>query len=327
MKISPLARRGLALAALLTPALLPACSSDDSDAAADSGESPSAFELKFAAIVDGKPVGCTDDLAGFGPAGAHHIGINDIRFYVSNLVFKDASGKALEVTLDQNEFQLVSADGTVSLVDLTGNTDGSCSTKAVGYAEGTARTHTAITGKTKVGQVASVSFDVGVPQGLVKKTIANNTPEGSPSPLNEMYWNWNSGYRHFVFNFGVKDGAGKAGEGYVHIGSRDCAPMDMGKALADRDACTFVNTPSVALSGFDLKGGTVGIDLRRILKGLDFVAPIYDPMTFEVIGMGPGVECHSSPAQPHCSPIFSAFGLDMATGVAGPSDAAVVKAP
>lgn len=313
--------RGFAF--LLCALALPACDSESEPAE----ETPAAFSLKFAALVDGKEVGCTDDLQGFGPTGAHRVGINDLRLYVSNIQFKDADGQPVAVTLDTDEFQYTSADGSVALIDLTGNTEGSCGSASVAYAEGTARTHAAITGKTLLQQVASVSFDVGVPQALMKKTIATNTPEGAPSPLNEMYWNWNSGYRHFVFNFSVSATGGEAGAGYAHIGSIDCAPMD-GLALEDRDACTFVNTPTVALSAFDLEADTVGIDLRRILEGIDFVSPIYDPMTFEVIGEGPGVECHSSPMQPDCPSLFGRFGIDISTGVASANaNTAFIKMP
>jgi uncharacterized repeat protein (TIGR04052 family) len=250
-----------------------------------SSEEPAPFSLRFAAIVDGREVGCSDELAGFG--AANQIGINDLRLYVSNLQFKDADGNPVAVTLDSNEFQYASPEGQVTLVDLTGTSAGSCAATSVAYAEGTARTHDAITGVTRVGDVASVSFDVGVPQAVMKQTIATNTPEGAPSPLNEMYWSWNSGYRHFVFNFSLRDGDGVPGAGYVHIGSRDCGPQG-GQALEDRSQCTFLNTPRVSLS-FDLTRDTVGIDLRRILAGVDFRSPIYDPDTFEVIGDGPGV--------------------------------------
>lgn len=321
-------RLRLAALALLPVSQLLGCGSSDDDAKSGDDAAPmTAFELKFALEVDGKAVGCTDDLSGFGPMGSHHVGINDARFYVSNLTFRDASGAPLDVTLDQNEFQLVSADGTVSLVDLTGVGDGTCTASSVAYAEGTARTHAAITGKSRVSKIASVSFDVGVPQILMKKTIAGYTPEGAPSPLSEMYWNWNSGYRHFVFNFSVKDGAGKNGEGYVHVGSRDCAAMDTGKALTDRDACTYVNTPKVDLPGFDVTKHTVGIDVRRLLKGIDFVSPVYDPTTFEVIGEGPGVECHSSPMQPDCGNVFANVGLALDSGVSMAPAPTFVKLP
>lgn len=179
-----------------------------------------------------------------------------------------------------------------------------------------------------MGDVATVAFDIGVPQHLMKTTIATNTAEGAPSPLNEMYWNWRSGYRHLVLNFAVTDGAAKSGAGYVHIGSRDCAGSENGKALEDRDVCTHVNTPSAEVADFDLATDTVGLDLRKLVGGVDFISPIYDPVTFEVIGQGRGVECHSSPTQPDCAPIFSEVGLDMPTGTAtAASNAAFARMP
>ncbi len=116
------------------------------------------------------------------------------------------------------------------------------------------------------------------------------------------------------------------GEGYVHVGSLDCAAM-AGKALADREKCTFVNTPAVSLSSFDLSKDTVGIDLKKLLQGLDFVSPKYDA-NYMVIGQCPGVECHSSPMQPDCASVFSSLGLDMASGVATASTNSVfMRAP
>ncbi len=281
-----------------------------------------AFSLRFAAMVDGDEVGCTDDLRVFGPAEGERVGISDLRFYVSNLHLLDGDGQPVDFVLDSNEFQYASSAGAVALIDLTGNTEGSCASSSIAYAEGTARASAVITGKALVERVVSVSFDVGVPQAVMKETIAANTPEGAPSPLSEMYWSWNSGYRHFVFNFAVHDASGADGGGYLHIGSRDCGPPD-GVALEDRESCTFVNTPAVAIESFDLASDTVAVDLRRLLDGVDFRSPIYDPDTFEMIGEGPGVECHSGPAQPDCGPIFAAFGLDLATGAASAVENAV----
>ncbi|MGV3621193.1 MAG: MbnP family copper-binding protein [Archangium sp.] len=282
---------------------------------------PQAFSLNFAAVSDGVKVGCIDSLAGLGTGGNAKVGINDLRFYVSNVKLLDAAGKEVEVTLDEDAFQYSSAAGQVSLIDLTGNTDGTCAGSTLGFSEGTARTHTAITGKTVVSEVKSISFDVGVPQPLMKKVIADNTLEGAPSPLAEMHWSWAGGYRHFVFNFAVTDGANASGEGYLHIGSNDCAAMG-NKALEDRDVCGLVNTPKVALSSFDLTKDTVGIDLARALQGLDFISPVYDA-NFNVIGQGPGVECHSSASQEDCPTIFSSFGTDIAAGTSTASSNAV----
>lgn len=302
----------LAPAVVLLSALSTACSDGD-----ETAQEPRAFALTFQATDGKNPVGCEDELTGVGLDEAHAVGLSDLRFYVSNLVFADARGKAIELGLDENDFQYTSGQGSVALIDLTGNDSGSCAGNAIAFSEGTARTNDAVTGTTLVDEVASVSFDVGVPQALMREVIASHSAEGAPSPLNEMQWTWATGYRHFVMNFTVATGD-DAGEGYLHVGSRDCGPED-GLALEDRDECGFVNTPKVALEGFRLEQDVVAIDVRRLLAGIDFVSPIYDPETFEILGEGPGVECHSSPTQPDCVALFPSFGLDMEDGTADAS--------
>jgi uncharacterized repeat protein (TIGR04052 family) len=290
-----------------------ACSSDDTEA---EPKEMSEFSLSFRAVADGNEVGCSDTLTGLGPDAEYTAGPSDLRFYVSNLVFENAAGEELEITLHENEFQYSSDAGSVVLIDLTSNDEGSC--------EGTAvRTNEEVAGETFVEDVVTVSFDVGVPQALMQETIATNTAEGAPSPLNEMYWNWATGYRHFVFNFTV-EGPEDGGDGYLHVGSRDCGPED-GLALEDRDECGFLNTPQVRLEDFDLENDVVEVDLVALLAELDFIAPIYDPETFEVIGEGPGAECHSAPTQPDCELIFTAMGLDSETGDADASENSVFK--
>lgn len=278
------------------------------------------FALTFEAVADGTPVSCD---APFTLEG-RTIGLSDLRFYVSNLTLLDADGAAVDATLDGDEFQYRGTAGWVGLVDLTSDASGDCEASAITFSEGTARTHPAITGATHVDDVVGVSFDVGVPQALMQEVIAANTVEGAPSPLDEMYWSWATGYRHFVFNHTVADGA-ERGEGYVHLGSTDCA-ADGYLALEDRDRCGLVNTPTVLLSDFDLATGTVQVDLAAALAGLDLVAPEYDPSTFEVIGTRPGTECHSSPMQEDCPTVFSNFGIDLATGASTASGNTVFRA-
>lgn len=295
---------------LAAVACLNGCGSSDSEA-----PQPSAFALNFAAIAEGEHVGCEDTIRGLGPDGADSIGIADLRFYVSNLGLWDASGNEVPLSLDENDFQYESDVGQVSLIDLTSNTKGSCAGSAIAFAEGTKRTNDAITGTTIVEKVKGISFDVGVPQAVMQDVIATHTPEGAPSPLAELQWTWATGYRHFVLNFAVTTNEGKTGDGYVHVGSRDCGPAD-GLALEDRDRCDFINTPKVALDAFDLEKNVVTIDIPSLLRDVDFISPIYDVDTFEVIGEGPGVECHSSPDQPDCPVLFDHFGVDIATGKA-----------
>ncbi|HRI50117.1 MAG TPA: metallo-mystery pair system four-Cys motif protein [Pseudomonadota bacterium] len=279
------------------------------------GQTPSPFALQFAAALNGTAATCDQELTGLGPTKQHAVGVNDLRFYVSNLQFKNSAGEPVALTLDSNEFQLNLDSGSVALIDLMGNSSGSCAPTAVAAAEGTARTNSVVSGTTLVDEVAAISFDVGVPQAVMKSVIGVNTPEGAPSPMSEMYWSWASGYRHFVFNFAVRDAMNSTGDGYLHIGSRNCGPP-AGRALSDRAACEFLNTPQFSAPQFNLKTNKVSVDIGALLAGLDFVAPIYDPKTQMVIGQGVGVQCHSSPSQPDCPAVFSGLGVDPGTGVA-----------
>ncbi len=288
------------------------CFTSCAEAQDDTQDMPTPFSLQFAAGSGGQIVGCSDTITGLGPAGETSVALSDLRFYVSNIHFYDADGTELDVSLDTNEFQYRSEAGEVALIDLTGTSEGSCAGTSISFAEGTARVNDVITGTALVDQVASISFDVGVPQAVMKQTIADNTAEGAPSPLAEMYWSWASGYRHFVFNFTV-DTAGEPGEGYIHIGSGDCGAEGM-LALEDRDSCGRVNTPTVTLDSFDLTRDTVVLDLASVLAEQDFLVTIRDPETQEPIGEGPGVQCHSGPSQPDCAPVFSAFSLDLNDG-------------
>lgn len=294
---------------------LVACGDDE---AAPDEAAMEPFTLRFAATANGAPVGCATPISGVGPDQAHTLGVSDLRFYVSGLRLLDAQGQELPFTLDESPFQYSSEAGAVALIDLTGNTEGTCAGNAIAFAEGTARTNLAITGMAPVGAVKAVRFDVGLPQPLMKATIATTSAEAAPSPLNEMFWSWASGYRHLVFNFTVMDAEGGTGDGYLHVGSRDCGPPD-GLALSDRAACSFVNTPRVALDGFDLKQDSVQLDLAKLTQGVDLIAPVYDLETFEVIGEGPGAECHSAPTQDDCAVVFGNLGLEMSAGTADPS--------
>ncbi len=278
-------------------------------------QTPSPFTLQFAAALNGTAATCEQELTGLGPTKQHSVGVNDLRFYVSNLQFKNSAGEPVALTLDSNEFQLNMDSGSVALIDLMGNSAGSCAPTAVAFAEGTARTNSVVSGTTLVDDVAAISFDVGVPQAVMKSVIGVNTPEGAPSPMSEMYWSWATGYRHFVLNFSVRDAMNSTGDGYLHIGSRNCGPP-AGRALSDRAACEFINTPQFAAPKFNLSTNKVTVDLAALLAGLDFIAPIYDPKTYMVIGQGVGAECHSSPTQPDCSSVFSGLGIDSGTGTA-----------
>jgi uncharacterized repeat protein (TIGR04052 family) len=300
--------------------VLDAASQPDAAAA----EQLSSFSLRFAYSAGDRVLACGDTLTGQGLDGKQTVDINDLRFFVSDLRLVDKDGKDVAFTLDKNDFQLSHPAGQVSLVDLTSNTVGGCTVDAFPSSEGTARVHEAITGTAPVGKVAGVRFSVGVPQAVMKKAIKDYTMEGQPSPLGDLQWPWSLGWRHFALNFGLKDQAGTPGIGYVHLGSLDCAATDTDLALTDRESCTYVNTPAVALDNFSLTNDVVTVDIPTILKKVDFIDDLYDDK-FNVIGQGPAVACHSLPDLPDCPPVFEAFGLSLATGKADASKDSVFR--
>jgi uncharacterized repeat protein (TIGR04052 family) len=273
---------------------------------------PEPFELKFEATSQGARVDCATPVSGLGTDGTVSVGLSDVRFYVSGLEFLDADGEPVETTFDENEFQYQGDSDRVALIDLTGNSTGSCASSAITYSEGTERTNDVVAGTTLVGDVDTVRFDVGVSQPLMQEIIAANTVESAPSPLDEMYWSWGMGYRHFVFNMTIDDAKG-SGEGYLHLGSTDCGGKGE-NALESQDRCDFVNTPAVELQGFDLESDVVAVDLSKALGNLDFVVELYDHHSQKPLGDAVGVECHSFPMQPDCATIFENFGMDIETG-------------
>jgi uncharacterized repeat protein (TIGR04052 family) len=282
---------------------------------------PVPFTLTFTATDGATPADCTTVFSGLGPNGDMSVGMNDLRFYVSDIVFSTDDGTSLTATLDQNDFQLVVPQGAVALVDLTGDTEGTCVPGSIQFGEGTARTNAQITGMNPLPGATHVTFRIGVPQEVMAAVIGAHSDVDAPTPMGEMYWNWAMGYRHFVLNHTVDKTDGTFGEGYLHIGSMGCGPME-GLALADRPRCDYVNTPLVRLPMNPDGTLAVAVDIRAVLSGYGYVAPIYDMSTFEIIGEGPGTACHSGPDQPDCDVLFATFGLSRETGdAAGMADA------
>lgn len=309
-------------------ATLSACSLDSET---ETGEQFSPFSLNFVAQSGGETIDCDAMAMGFGTDGHYAVGVSDLRFYVSNLQFFDQYDAPITINLDDNEFQLNHEQGAVSLIDLTSNTSGTCTADAIEHSEGTARTNHVISGSMLDTGVHRVTFDIGVPQAVMKQVIATQSAEDAPSPLNEMYWSWASGYRHFVMNFAIENMHGNLGEGYIHLGSRGCGSDGL-LALENKETCDFVNTPSVELNNFDLVNDQVIINLDDLLANLSFAPAMgghgsHNADSDMEMMDKPSVTCHSaSPEmQPDCGPIFANFGLSTETGSADSANNMVVK--
>ncbi|NVK23503.1 MAG: metallo-mystery pair system four-Cys motif protein [Gammaproteobacteria bacterium] len=315
---------------LTTLALLTGCESDT-----ENQDSMTPFTLNFSAVSGSEQVSCDSTFMGFGHEGHYSVSVSDLRFYVSNLAFYDQYGEMIEVNLDDSDFQLNHEKGSVALVDLTSNSSGSCANDAIQYAEGTARTNSMITGMMMDTGISKVTFDIGVPQSLMKEIIGTSSAEDAPSPLNEMYWSWASGYRHLVMNFAIENMSGHKGEGYLHIGSRGCGSDGL-LALENKDSCDFINTPKVELNNFDPTVNTIALDINALLADLPFTASMsgghgshseneHSENTDMMTPM-PSVTCHSAAPsmQPDCGSIFANLGLNTDDGSATAASNSVV---
>lgn len=306
----------ITVTSLFAASILSACgdsnSSNDNDIPV-----ATAFSLNFKATSGTEEIDCDAMFAGYGTGQSYSVGVSDLRFYVSNLKFYDQYDVEIETTLDENDFQYQSEQGFVGLIDLTSTDSGSCALEAL---SGTARTNSVISGSYLDTGVAKVSFDIGVPQAIMKQVIATTSVEDAPTPLNEMYWSWASGYRHFLMNFAIEDTNGIGGDGYLHIGSKNCTGDGL-LALETQDECEYINTPKVELNNFDPSINAVVVDIQNILAGVAFA-----PATAGVDT--PGVSCHSAPSsvQADCGPVFLNFGIAADTGASLAADNATIIA-
>ncbi len=313
-------------------AALAGCGSSSSNPTTEKQTPPiDSIALSFKPMAGEMDVDCNNTIDGLGMENNYSVGVGDLRFYVSNLKFYDSSNQEITFELDQNDFQYVSDAGEVTLVDLTSNAEGYCGDLAADNTEGTARTNSRISGKISDSAVQSVSFDVGIPQALMKNIIeTNTTPEGSPSPMAEMYWSWQSGYRHFVMNFTIMDMHNTKGEGFIHVGSRGCS-AESEKALESKSSCDLLNTAKVMLSDFDPSSDTVVVDINELLSGLHFKM-MGDGHGSHNQGshgqqddMKPSVSCHSGATQMDCTQVFPNLGLTLETGAADANENKVFK--
>ena len=288
------------------------------------------FSLQFKATFNDLDLLCTDlyDLSTV--YDGLNIGLSDLRFFISDLVLIDTEGNPIEYTLDSNSFQLTTDVGTTSLIDFLGNTDGYCANRN----EATSAINTAISGVKTNQTVSSIAYEVGVSQPVMQKVKQTYSQEDAPAPLNQLYWSWAGGYRHFVASFVVMDATHTEhiDNGAIHIGSRDCGAT--AKALENQNSCGFINTPTVALAPFDLETNIVEIKLEKLFNNTSqdqFISPILTEYEDEsvcindhrhhgkcVTGMDFGFSCHANPSQSGCAPVFENLGLDIETGLASP---------
>jgi uncharacterized repeat protein (TIGR04052 family) len=237
------------------------------------------LEIPFEAVVDEAPFACGVSYDNLGLTGTTYQPM-DFRLYVHNVRLVDPFGEEVPVTLSEDG--LFQHQG-VALLDFA-DQGGLCS-------NGTAATHTKITGTAPAGDYTGLRFTLGLPfeQNHQDATLA-------PAPLNDlgMFWGWQFGYL-FARIEGATNGLPQGHN--FHLGSTGCAPPKPGQNGST--GCANPNTLEVDLAGFTPGEVAVFVDLGSLFLDSDL-----DSNTPET-----AVGCMSFPGDPECEPIFGALGL------------------
>lgn len=251
----------------------------------DAGVAEQPVTIRFKATVGDEELVCGRE---YDDQGSSKIKATpqDFRFFVESVKLIAKDGSEVPVRFDERApFQT----RDVALLDFT-NGQGSC-------APGTT-TNTTITGKVPAGEYNGIVFVNGVPESVNHQNIAVAKP-----PLQDAstYWGWQSGYRFIMAELlpttlpEADAGADPTGgASFVHIGSGGCSG-----ANATGFSCSRANRNAIKLSDFDPENDMVVADLGKV---------------FANVNLETGLECHGP--SPACSALYSALGLELATGTA-----------
>lgn len=244
------------------------------------GGGPMAASVTFEGRVGAETFDCGKTFTGLGSA-ASEAKITDFRFYVHDVQLRAKDGTLVPLTLEQDgvwQYQ------NLALVDFeTGS--GNC-------ANGTAETHSTLTGTVPAGEYDGISFKLGVPFDLNHADVAV-----APSPLNlsALFWNWNGGYK-FLRADSVAIGAAMSFN--LHLGSTEC--QESGGAVT---SCAKPNRPTIELTGFDPLTTPIIADYAAVVAGTN---------VSQDQGGAPG--CMSGADDPECLSVFERLGIDIQTG-------------
>ncbi|BAU11344.1 hypothetical protein LEP3755_18370 [Leptolyngbya sp. NIES-3755] len=262
-------------------------------------QSTQPVSIQFRGVVGDRPFECTSTY----PLGsaATPVAPADFRFYISEVELINAQGKAVPVTLTQdNRWQ----HQNVALIDFENKT-GMCT-------NGTVEMNDRIVGTVPKGNYKGVRFTLGVPFNLNHEdaTIA-------PSPLNltSLWWNWRGGYKFARIDFvppmsgmkhdapsqpaqdGTHSPSKQARESFaIHLGSTGC------KANNNRqkpENCENPNTATITIDSFDPQKSVIVADLQSLLANTNLGQN--QPNT--------AIGCMSEPQDKDCAGIMTSFGL------------------
>ncbi|KAM3115774.1 MbnP family copper-binding protein [Phormidesmis sp. 146-33] len=249
--------------------------------------------IRFAAKVGKQPFACGSNYSLGKPAANQTL--SDFRFYVSEVALIDDRGKAVPLTLEQdNKWQYQN----VALLDFE-NKMGAC-------VNGTTEMRDRIVGTVPKGKYTGAKFTLGLPFEL---NHADSALAPSPLNLTGLWWNWQFGYKFARIDLqsptmapmgGRQKHQGQGGEassGFpIHLGSAGC---QAGTASEKPSRCDFPNRATIVLTRFDPAKNLVVADLTQLVTTTNLNQN--QPKT------APG--CMSEPDDRNCVGIMANLGL------------------
>ena len=235
--------------------------------------------------------------------------MDDIRFYISNVLLWDASGNAVPLVMTEDTNQ----SKNLALMDFGFSTN-SCTSVTTTY-------KTSITGNVVPGTYTGISFTLGVPvrsadlsTKLNHSNFADTVNTPLPLQLTALNWSWQSGRKFTKIEFQpttpfnkptVANYAATGATWNTHIGSTGCQGNPATVAGADT-SCTNPNKLSVKFDSFNAVSNKVALDLAALYANNDLT---YDG--------GGAAGCMSGPTDPECAGIFKALGIGLTGANAG----------
>jgi uncharacterized repeat protein (TIGR04052 family) len=273
---------GLALVSLIA-----SCGDSESGAGGDGGAGgepgaggdggaggASAVAIEFEAVVGDELFVCGETYDNLG-ANDTSLELSDLRFYVQDVELVTASGDAVQLNMDESEWQLPN----LALLDFE---DG-CGDL------GNEPTNRTISGTIASGDYVGIRFKMGVPF-----TENHENPSVAPSPLNltSMHWNWQGGYKFLR----IDSGSVSPTDWRMHLGSTAC---DGDPASGGTTMCANPNRVDVELPTFDPATDVVVFDFAALVDGA----------ALDVNQEGTPVGCMAGPMDSDCAPLFDNLGL------------------
>ena len=157
---------------------------------------------------------------------------------------------------------------------------------------GTSLTNSQIAGTVTEGDYSRLRFTIGVPEQY--NHLDATQTEGILAKEIAMHWNWTKGYKHARM-----DVAGWN----IHLGSTACSGEN-----ADA-VCANGNRPTYSFSNVDFANANVVLDYAALVNNSDISTDN---------GGAPG--CMSGATDPECTAVFTALGLDLASGQCSNND-------